>query len=556
MLSFVILVTVLLVNHARKPAKDSAESSGKAPPVAQIVPNPPAATSEPTPARPGSESPPAPSSLPAPAPELAAVPTGSAEPVHLAEVRNDAPAPGAPPSLAGDSRARNLEAGPRPAPAASGGDTPTSDLVETPRPLPAPVSMSADDGAGLPAAIAANDGPRPTPVDLPASTESPRSEAGAPAPTGLEQGANGLARGAEAAPGVSPVNTGVRSAETEANTTANATGGASTRPTDLTGPPTAVVTPEATRPSHAEPYAASSELPNLAPPPTAPAPAEVVLGPSSLVPAENPVQDSAGWVDLPTVGKGRMLDDTRHQTTSPRVESAPESAMPASSPGQSIRERILDEGGLVEAVPHVVQREENFWTISRLYYGSGRFYKALWAANRRAVPEITKLYVGQSIRIPPPEALDRSLIEPAKPVSSSASLETTGAVPSPTSGSAASTPMRRASRALEAAKDGSAPNATEEEVALPTSDPFAKRGEGSSMGDAPARQRYEVRRPRYKVRRYETLRSIARDTLGDSHRADEILELNEAVIDDPTHLITGQVLELPEDAKVGARRAR
>jgi nucleoid-associated protein YgaU len=207
-------------------------------------------------------------------------------------------------------------------------------------------------------------------------------------------------------------------------------------------------------------------------------------------------------------------------------------------------------------VPHVVQRDENFWTISRLYYGSGRFYKALWAANRRAVPEITKLYVGQSIRIPPPEALDRSLIEPAKPVSSSASLETAGAVPSPTSGSAASTPMRKASRALEAAKGGSGPHATEEEVALPTSDPFAKRGEGSSMDDAPARQRYEVRRPRYKVRQYETLRSIARDTLGDSHRADEILELNGAVIDDPTHLITGQILELPEDAKVGARRAR
>jgi hypothetical protein len=50
------------------------------------------------------------------------------------------------------------------------------------------------------------------------------------------------------------------------------------------------------------------------------------------------------------------------------------------------------------------------------------------------------------------------------------------------------------------------------------------------------------------------LRSIARDTLGDSHRADEILELNSNAIEDPNNLVIGQELELPEDAKVGARR--
>jgi nucleoid-associated protein YgaU len=164
--------------------------------------------------------------------------------------------------------------------------------------------------------------------------------------------------------------------------------------------------------------------------------------------------------------------------------------------------------------------------------------------------------VGQSIRIPPPEALDRSLIEPARPAPSSASLETANASTSPTSGATASAPMRRASRSVEANKAGSSPSGAEAEVALPTSDPFAKRGEGSAFDDVPSRLRTEVRRPRYKVRPYETLRSIARDTLGDSHRADEILELNEEVIDDPAHLIVGQVLELPEDAKVGSRRAR
>ena len=55
-------------------------------------------------------------------------------------------------------------------------------------------------------------------------------------------------------------------------------------------------------------------------------------------------------------------------------------------------------------------------------------------------------------------------------------------------------------------------------------------------------------RPVYKVRPYDTLRSIARDTLGDARRAGEILELNRDLIDDPTHLIAGQLIELPEDA--------
>ena len=57
-----------------------------------------------------------------------------------------------------------------------------------------------------------------------------------------------------------------------------------------------------------------------------------------------------------------------------------------------------------------------------------------------------------------------------------------------------------------------------------------------------------VDRPVYKVRRHDTLRSIARDVLGDSRRADELYDLNRDIIDDPTRLTAGQLLELPEDA--------
>ena len=64
-----------------------------------------------------------------------------------------------------------------------------------------------------------------------------------------------------------------------------------------------------------------------------------------------------------------------------------------------------------------------------------------------------------------------------------------------------------------------------------------------------------LRRPVYKVRQYDSLRSIARDMLGDSHRSGEILDLNRDLIDDPTHLIVGQVLELPDDARTTVRRS-
>jgi nucleoid-associated protein YgaU len=61
-------------------------------------------------------------------------------------------------------------------------------------------------------------------------------------------------------------------------------------------------------------------------------------------------------------------------------------------------------------------------------------------------------------------------------------------------------------------------------------------------------------RPVYKVRRNDSLRSIARDVLGDYHRADELYELNRDVIKDPSQLVVGQLLELPDDAKTASHR--
>jgi nucleoid-associated protein YgaU len=49
------------------------------------------------------------------------------------------------------------------------------------------------------------------------------------------------------------------------------------------------------------------------------------------------------------------------------------------------------------------------------------------------------------------------------------------------------------------------------------------------------------------------LRSIARDTLGESRRADEILDLNRDLIKDPSALTPGQTIVLPDDARIGLR---
>ena len=69
---------------------------------------------------------------------------------------------------------------------------------------------------------------------------------------------------------------------------------------------------------------------------------------------------------------------------------------------------------------HTVRSGENFWTISLLYYRSSRYGKALWAANKNAVPAFDRLTVGDKIIIPRVDQLDPALIEevpaPAPPV--------------------------------------------------------------------------------------------------------------------------------------------
>jgi nucleoid-associated protein YgaU len=121
--------------------------------------------------------------------------------------------------------------------------------------------------------------------------------------------------------------------------------------------------------------------------------------------------------------------------------------------------------------------------------------------------------------------------------------------------------VHRTSRpVVDGARSGTAAGRPSEvELALPVADPFnnGERRVRRTAGDlVPAREASDrPRTPIYRVRPRDTLRSIARDTLGDSRRAGEILDLNRDVIDDPNHPTTGQTIDLPADARL-ARQAR
>jgi nucleoid-associated protein YgaU len=278
----------------------------------------------------------------------------------------------------------------------------------------------------------------------------------------------------------------------------------------------------------------SSNLPKTDSTPSSSEPA----GPGAPIasPLANPDPGvQGGWVALPSAaGRPGRVEELGGQgrANGPRIEQTGVAR--------------LDPNDLVEAIPHVVARGENFFSIAQQYYGSGRFYPALWKANSDQVPAPEKLVVGQTIRIPPPEALDRALILPPR-TARGPGAEAAGT----------SQPARAGARPGSAAGRSSSVALT-----VPVADPFNEHdGEGSQAASgaivaAPGPAAADrARLPRYRIRPQETLRSIARDVLGDSRRAGEILELNREVIDDPGHLIPGQEIDLPDDARL-TRRVR
>ena len=271
------------------------------------------------------------------------------------------------------------------------------------------------------------------------------------------------------------------------------------KPRTNTDPPPIEASPEAVP-------VPTSRMPEFAPAPTA----------VEANPAPTPATAPPDGSTIRNLGKQRPAESESEAETKPHAaEPIADAPMPREAAGA--RERV-------EPVLHTVRSGENFWTISKLYYDSGRYYKSLHSANRKLVPNIRELYVGTTIKVPPIEDLDPTLIERPARASSGAS---------------------RASQSPDEPRTPPAKRRTNVELDLPT---VGASRVGDRAGDVE-----EPSQPTYKVRRYDTLRGIARDTLGDPRRYREILEMNRDVIDDPAHLTVGQNLTLPEDATVGRR---
>jgi nucleoid-associated protein YgaU len=322
---------------------------------------------------------------------------------------------------------------------------------------------------------------------------------------------------------------------------------------------------------------------------------------STAKPTRDPAE--GGWVRIPNKGRipsdmgsdfvasgeavrsgsesapGRRAQDDRGidvDSRSPAPRSGDTGARSADRPAEA--SRAGGRPSRVESTPHVVAHGENFWTISRLYYGSGRYYRALWKANSRDYPNIEEIHVNDVILIPAIEDLDPASIEQplrrrvaGRDEGSTRDVAGGTEVPKPSSrGTPDSFPTTRTAHRSDASQGGPERRservdaALELPVAAADSGPSGDgRGPGEEGSGGPrsrltARPRGEAPadRPVYKVRRYDTLRSIARDVLGDPRRADELYEINRVVIADPTRLVAGQLLELPEDADTRRLTAR
>ena len=324
--------------------------------------------------------------------------------------------------------------------------------------------------------------------------------------------------------------------------------------------------PEPARPSLPEPAPVVVEekaRPAAAtanPDPPAPEPA---ASPRTVEKPSNPIP--AGWKELPNLGRVPLESGDELETAADPAEQAAGVTVSARDPRAHVARDVSFEleaqptraaagdrpqarqsaaAEKIEATLHVVERKENFWTISRLYYGSGRYYKALWKANAEKCPKIDGLRVGDVIVIPAPEDLDSSLFDrlTANVRKTASTAEPAPRRPTPRDEDFVLPPASRA----PATRAGRSTEDRETTEPDPTTHASARPRDPSDSNQA--------RKHVYKVRPSDTLRSIARDTLGSSRRAGEILDLNPGLVDESGRLTAGQLIELPDDARVMIRR--
>lgn len=169
---------------------------------------------------------------------------------------------------------------------------------------------------------------------------------------------------------------------------------------------------------------------------------------------------------------------------------------------------------LIAGDTYQIEPNENFWTISRKKYGTGRYFMALAQHNAQVIPDPKRMKPGVTIATPPAEALDRAYPQ---------------LIPKP----AAIDPVQTAS------------------ASTPAASPAFVTSKGRATAETESEPGFFVSNdgvPMYRVGQEDTLSGIAQKHLGRSSRWVQVFELNRGVLTDGNSLKIGTVLQLPADA--------
>ena len=234
-------------------------------------------------------------------------------------------------------------------------------------------------------------------------------------------------------------------------------------------------------------------------------------GPNGF-PAGTPLAQTSWQRDrIDAAGTRRRRDD----------RGAIDPAAAAGSPG------TRNAGVAADPRRHSIAQGETMETIARTYHGSDLYADSLRHLNRDRIPN-GALRAGDQIVIPPREELDAVGGWVVQAPSRADSWETRNAPADRTgrSGTRAAGPAARWTDSSGAPLQPAGPRSTR-------------------SGAAPARRSRPIV---HVVGPHESPRSIARDRLGDSRRADEIIELNRDLLARQGRWTTGLRIVLPPDA--------
>ena len=162
---------------------------------------------------------------------------------------------------------------------------------------------------------------------------------------------------------------------------------------------------------------------------------------------------------------------------------------------------------LVPGDTYNIEPNDNFWTISRKKYGTGRYFMALSQHNLKVIPDPKRMKPGVTIATPPAAELERTystLIPAAAPAE----------------------PVLAGS--VQPARSTLSTTATKDEVPG-----FFVSADGVPM---------------YRVGQEDTLSVISQRHLGRSSRWVQVFEMNREILTDGNSLKLGTVLRLPSDA--------